>query len=300
MEHYRHRRRNASARHRCGRSPGSVSNSIRAVRRRRHRSSIAALHGEPSPGVSASADPLLVRSIEALPGAVVRIEATGPSLIRSSVSRPERQPWVRFRRRPERHRRHEQPRGSRRRLDHGMGRRRADETDRRRPSAFPSVPTLRSSSSMGASGPAVSGLVLSDRSRQARRFMQPDSLLRGHQTQGDPPATWRAHWGATDAARLSVADTIELDANLPAGSSGGPVVTDEGQVVAMTYAGMTKATAFRHRRDLARPILRVLQGGRDVKSVGINALCAGPRSPAESGSSRSSPTPLPPSRDPAR
>ena len=81
--------------------------------------------------------------------------------------------------------------------------------------------------------------------------------------------------GRTDEARLSVDDTIEINANLPPGSSGGPVVTDEGQVVAISYPRDDEGNRpFAIGRDLARPILDVLRGSRDVKSVGMQRLCA--------------------------
>jgi serine protease Do len=85
-----------------------------------------------------------------------------------------------------------------------------------------------------------------------------------------PGAVERA-LGPTDAARLSVDDTMELDANIPAGSSGGPVVTSEGQVVAVTYPrdDVTKPP-FAISRDEARPIVDLLQARRDVMSIGIN------------------------------
>ena len=87
--------------------------------------------------------------------------------------------------------------------------------------------------------------------------------------------------GPADAARLSVEDTIELQANIPAGSTGGPVVTSEGQVVAVTYPrDDTTKPPFAISRDEARPIVDLLQARRDVTSVGINgyALKSDPKS----------------------
>ena len=76
-------------------------------------------------------------------------------------------------------------------------------------------------------------------------------------------------------------DTIGLKANIPAGSSGGPVVTGEAQVVAVTYPrDDTTKPPFAISRDLAREIVDLLQAHRDVTSVGINgyALKSDPRS----------------------
>ena len=87
--------------------------------------------------------------------------------------------------------------------------------------------------------------------------------------------------GPADAARLSVEDTIELQANIPAGSSGGPVVTGEGQVVAVTYPrDDTTKPPFAISRNSAQEIVDLLQAHRDVTSVGINgyALKSDPKS----------------------
>ena len=72
-------------------------------------------------------------------------------------------------------------------------------------------------------------------------------------------------------------DTIELEANIPAGSSGGPVVTSEGQVVAVTYPrDDTTKPPFAISRDSAKDIVDLLQARRDVTSVGINGYALKP------------------------
>jgi serine protease Do len=85
------------------------------------------------------------------------------------------------------------------------------------------------------------------------------------------PGTVSGARGVTDKARLSVEDTIEIDVTIPAGSAGGPVVTNEGRVVAVTYPrdDMTKPP-LAIRADKARKILQYLEAGQDFTSVGIN------------------------------
>lgn len=77
--------------------------------------------------------------------------------------------------------------------------------------------------------------------------------------------------GVIDEQWASVDDTIEHDANILGGSSGGPVVTNDGQVVAVNYAGDDGTRqSFAISRDEVLRILPDLQAGRDVTSVGIN------------------------------
>jgi serine protease Do len=76
--------------------------------------------------------------------------------------------------------------------------------------------------------------------------------------------------GVTAEARLFVADTIELNANIPADSSGGPIVTNDGQIVGVNYPSDDATKPFAISRDEVQRVLPVLQAGGDAKSVGIN------------------------------
>ncbi len=69
----------------------------------------------------------------------------------------------------------------------------------------------------------------------------------------------------------SVDSVLEYDANTNPGNSGGPVVTEDGKVVAVHYAGNSSARqAFGISRDVARRVIERLQTGVDVNSIGIN------------------------------
>ena len=93
---------------------------------------------------------------------------------------------------------------------------------------------------------------------------------------GDPEFTLNG--GIVSRARGVIAETwasvqqkIEHDATINGGNSGGPVVTEQGEVVAVNYA-VNKETrqAFAISRDEAIEILPELQAGRDVAAIGIN------------------------------
>jgi len=99
---------------------------------------------------------------------------------------------------------------------------------------------------------------------------------------GDPEFTLyrgivsRAH-GIIDESWANVDNSIEHDANINPGSSGGPVVTDDVQVVAVNYAGDDETRqSFAISRDEALPILEDLRDGVDVTSIGINGTAIGP------------------------
>jgi serine protease Do len=69
----------------------------------------------------------------------------------------------------------------------------------------------------------------------------------------------------------SVDSSIEYDATQNPGNSGGPVVNEDGQVVAVAYAGSSGTRqAFGIAGDLAQPVTDELATGKDVDSVGIN------------------------------
>jgi len=76
------------------------------------------------------------------------------------------------------------------------------------------------------------------------------------------------------AGTSSIPHTLEHDANLQPGSSGGPLITRDGQVVAVNYAGGARATTtaqfYAIAAELAVDITQRLRSG-DVLSVGINA-----------------------------
>jgi serine protease Do len=99
---------------------------------------------------------------------------------------------------------------------------------------------------------------------------------------GDPEFTMtggivsRAH-GYIDESWASVDNSIEHDATINPGSSGGPVVTAGGQVVAVNYAGDDSTRqSFAISREEALPILQALRRGERVTSIGINGTAIGP------------------------
>lgn len=99
---------------------------------------------------------------------------------------------------------------------------------------------------------------------------------------GDPEFTLsrgivsRAH-GVIDEDWASVSNSIEHDANINPGSSGGPVVTSDAQIVAVDYAGDPDTRqSFAISRAEALPILADLEAGQDVASLGINGFAVGP------------------------
>jgi serine protease Do len=70
----------------------------------------------------------------------------------------------------------------------------------------------------------------------------------------------------------SIDSTIEHDANIQPGNSGGPLVTTEGQVAAINYATGSETNTsqfFAIRNDLARPVVERLIDG-DFEALGIN------------------------------
>ena len=71
----------------------------------------------------------------------------------------------------------------------------------------------------------------------------------------------------------SIDHTIEHDANIQPGNSGGPLVTEDGTVVAVNYAGGAVATTtaqfYGIASDLAQPVISRLMDG-DFESLGIN------------------------------
>jgi serine protease Do len=76
-------------------------------------------------------------------------------------------------------------------------------------------------------------------------------------------ADGESDWASVDSVLEHSADTLP-------GSSGGPIVTGDGKVVAVNYAGDGAGQAFGIGRDEALQVIPTLVGGEDVTSVGIN------------------------------
>ncbi|MEX2322644.1 MAG: S1C family serine protease [Acidimicrobiia bacterium] len=70
-------------------------------------------------------------------------------------------------------------------------------------------------------------------------------------------------WSSNDAV-------IEHTAATHGGNSGGPVVSEDGRVVAVHYANNNVGQRFALARDIARPVIDQLSEGTDVESLGIN------------------------------
>ncbi|MEA2000867.1 MAG: trypsin-like peptidase domain-containing protein [Actinomycetota bacterium] len=68
----------------------------------------------------------------------------------------------------------------------------------------------------------------------------------------------------------SIDSVIEHSADTLPGSSGGPIVTEDGKVVAVNYAGDSQGQSYGIGRDEALAILPQLIDGDDVTSIGIN------------------------------
>jgi serine protease Do len=96
---------------------------------------------------------------------------------------------------------------------------------------------------------------------------------------GDPEFTLtrgiiaKAEAGGDLTGTSSIDHTVEHDANIQPGNSGGPLVGADGRVVAVNYAGgasvTTTAQFYGIAADLARPVIEQLEQG-DFESLGIN------------------------------
>ena len=96
---------------------------------------------------------------------------------------------------------------------------------------------------------------------------------------GDPEFTLtrgiiaKAKAGGDLTGTSSIDHTVEHDANIQPGNSGGPLVDSEGQVVAINYAGGARVTTteqfYAIASDLAQPVVDQLQHG-NFESLGIN------------------------------
>jgi serine protease Do len=96
---------------------------------------------------------------------------------------------------------------------------------------------------------------------------------------GDPEFTLtqgivaKAKAGGDLTGTSSIDHTIEHDANIQPGNSGGPLVSADGKVVGVNYAGgaavTTTAQFYAIASDLAQPVIEKLKT-RDFESLGIN------------------------------
>lgn len=75
-------------------------------------------------------------------------------------------------------------------------------------------------------------------------------------------------WASVDAVVEHSADTLP-------GSSGGPIVTNDGRVVAVNYAGNEAGQSFAIGLDVARSVVETLSAGVDHESIGINGEALG-------------------------
>jgi S1-C subfamily serine protease len=69
----------------------------------------------------------------------------------------------------------------------------------------------------------------------------------------------------------SVESVIEYDATTNPGNSGGPVITPNGQVIGIHYAGNSSTRqAFGISRDVAEGVIAQLRQGKNVDTIGVN------------------------------
>ncbi len=74
-----------------------------------------------------------------------------------------------------------------------------------------------------------------------------------------------------DSNWASVDSVLEYDANSNPGNSGGPVITADGKVIAVHYAGNSSTRqAFGVARDTAKSVVEELKKGQDYLSIGVN------------------------------
>lgn len=90
------------------------------------------------------------------------------------------------------------------------------------------------------------------------------TLTRGIVSKAD--ADGETSWASVDSV-------IEHDASIQPGNSGGPLVTADGQVAGINYAGGSPTNTeqfFAISPDEARPIVEQLRNEEDVNSIGVN------------------------------
>lgn len=73
-----------------------------------------------------------------------------------------------------------------------------------------------------------------------------------------------------ESSWASVDYVVEHSADALPGNSGGPLVTPDGRVLGVVYAGDDAGQAFAISRETAMPLADRLAGGEDVESLGVN------------------------------
>lgn len=74
----------------------------------------------------------------------------------------------------------------------------------------------------------------------------------------------------------SVDSVIEYDASTNPGNSGGPVISPDGQVIGVHYAGNASTRqAFGISRDVAQPVIDELKTGKNQDTIGVNGTAVG-------------------------
>ncbi len=77
-------------------------------------------------------------------------------------------------------------------------------------------------------------------------------------------ASGETSWASVDAV-------IEHDARIRSGNSGGPLLSKDGKVIGINYAGSDQYdTNFAIKAEMARPIITKLETGVDFESIGVN------------------------------
>ncbi len=77
-------------------------------------------------------------------------------------------------------------------------------------------------------------------------------------------ADGESYWSSVDSV-------VEYDATTNPGNSGGPVVSEDGKVIAVHYSGNSQTRqAFGISRDIAERVVQQLSGGADLDSIGVN------------------------------
>jgi len=73
-----------------------------------------------------------------------------------------------------------------------------------------------------------------------------------------------------ESSWASVDTVIEHTSDILPGNSGGPLVSEDGLVIGVNYAGDSEGQAFAIGHDEVNDVLPQLQAGEDVTSIGIN------------------------------
>jgi len=77
-------------------------------------------------------------------------------------------------------------------------------------------------------------------------------------------ASGETSWASVDAV-------IEHDARIRSGNSGGPLLSKDGKVIGINYAGSDQYdTNFAIKAEMARPIISKIETGVDFESIGVN------------------------------